>query len=122
MQVQGMTLVIPFYQVVGVYILFWFPHVVRRWIAFPFDQVLKVTPTSVMSVIEDGLNFVFLRAFDQVWWWLLEIGTMSSCLFIWQQEGCVKNVMDPPRQGECELIGYQGDYFADAKWSLSSGG
>ena len=78
-----MALVIPFYQVVGVYIFFRFPRVVRQWITLPFDQILKVTLTPVVSVIENGFDFVLFRVFDQVWWWSLEIRTMSGCFFIW---------------------------------------
>ena len=73
---------VPFYQVVSVYIFFRLPRVVRRWIALPLDQVLELTLTPVVPMIDDGFDFVLFRIFDQVRWWTFKVGTVSSCLFI----------------------------------------
>src|SRR5712672_3401817 len=104
-----MTSVMFFYQVFGVHVLFRLPRVIRRWIALPFYQVLESALMSVMLVIDDCLYFVFLRIFDQIRRWTFEIGTVSSCLLIGQQEGRVEDIVNSPRQGEREPIGHRRD-------------
>jgi len=79
-----MTSVVFFYQVFGVYIFRWFPRVIRGRIPSPFDQVLEMTLSPVESVIDDCFDFVFLRVFNQVWWWALKVGAVDSCLPVGQ--------------------------------------
>ena len=59
-----MTLVIPFYQVLRVYIFGGLPRIVSRWVSLPFDQILQLAPTPMMSVVDDGLDLVFFLIFD----------------------------------------------------------
>ena len=46
-----------------------FPRVVCIGVAFPLDKILKLSFTSEMTVINDGLDFVFFGVFDKVWGW-----------------------------------------------------
>ena len=46
-----------------------FPRVVCIGIALPLDKILKLSFTSEMTVINDGLDFVFLSVFDKVRRW-----------------------------------------------------
>jgi len=72
------------------------PRVIRRGIALPFDEILELTPTPIITVIDDGLDFVFFLAFDQIRWWPREVGAVRSRFFIRQQERSVEHVVDVP--------------------------
>ena len=84
------------YQIIRVYVLGGFPRIIRRWIALPFDQILQPALTPVMSVIDNGLDLVFLFTLNQVRWWTHEVGSVGSGLLIGQEEGGVEYVMDAP--------------------------
>jgi hypothetical protein len=43
-----------------------FPGIVSRGISFPLDKVLEATITSVMTVIDDGLDFILSLAINHI--------------------------------------------------------
>jgi hypothetical protein len=53
------------------------PRVVTVWVAFPLDQVLKLTLTPSVSVIDDGFHLVFLLTLDEIRWRAREVGTVG---------------------------------------------
>jgi hypothetical protein len=53
------------------------PRIVTVWVAFPLDQVLKLTLTPSVSVIDDGFHLVFLLTLDEIRWWAREVGTVG---------------------------------------------
>ena len=55
---------------------------------------------SEVSVINDGLNFVFFGVFDKVRRWPRVVGPVFYGFVIRGQEGCVEDVMDGPGCGE----------------------
>src|SRR5712671_1506695 len=116
-----MTSMVFFYQVFGVYVFFWLPRVVRRWITLPLYQVLESALTPVISVIDDRFHFIFFHVFNQVRRWTRVIGAMGRSFFVRQEERGVEHVMDTPRLGKCKLIRYRRHDFADAERSLTSG-
>ena len=61
----------------------WFPCVVAIRISNPFDKVLEVLVTSMVSVINDTLYLVFLFSINKVRWRLGEVGAMCSCFVVW---------------------------------------
>jgi len=85
-----------FKQFVRMYVSYFLPRVVQRWVPFPLYQVLKLAVTSVMSVIDDCFDFVFFFAADQIWWRMCEIRPVSECLSVGQEEGGVEHVMNTP--------------------------
>jgi len=54
-----MTSMILFQQAFGVYIAGRLPHVVGRGVTLPFDQVLELALTPVISMIDDGLDLTY---------------------------------------------------------------
>ena len=91
-----MTSVVFLHQILGMHVFEGFPRVVQRWIPLPFDQVLELAFVPIVPVVNDGFDFIFLGVLDQVWWWAFEIGAMSGCFFVGQQERCVEDVVDSP--------------------------
>jgi hypothetical protein len=57
------------YQSWHVDLISWLPCVVAIWVPFPFDEVLKTPLAAIKTVINDGLDLVFLSIFDQFWGW-----------------------------------------------------
>ena len=55
---------------------------------------------SKVSVINDGLDFVFFGIFDKVRRWPRVVGPVFYGFAIRGQEGCVEDVMDGPGCGE----------------------
>ena len=55
---------------------------------------------SEVSVINDGLDFVFFGVFDKVRRWPHVVGPVFYGFAIRGQEGCVEDVMDGPGCGE----------------------
>ena len=87
-----------------VYMVSCFPRVVCIGVAFPLDEVLKLSFTSEVTVINDGLDFVFFGVFDKIRRWPRVVVPVFYGLAIRGQEGCVKYVMDGPGCGELQLI------------------
>ena len=59
-----------------------FPRVIGRGIALPFDQVLELMPAPVMSMVDEGFDFVLFFVLDQIRQWSREIGSMDSSFLI----------------------------------------
>ena len=77
-----------------------FPRVVCIGIALPLDKILELSLTSKVTVINDGLDFVFFGVFDKVRRWPRVVGPMFYGFAIGGQEGCVEHVMNGPGCGE----------------------
>ena len=77
-----------------------FPRVVCIGIALPLDKILKLSFTSEVTVINDGLDFIFFGVFDKVRRWPRVVGPMFYGFTIRGQEGCVEYVMNGPGCGE----------------------
>ena len=60
--------------------------------------------TSEVTVINDGLDFVFFGVFDKVRGWSRVVSPVLCSLAIRGQEGCVEDVMDGPGRGELQLV------------------
>jgi hypothetical protein len=65
---------------------------------------LELSFTSKVSVINDGLDFVFLGVFDKVRRWPRVVVSVFYGLTIRGQEGCMEDVMNGPGRGELQLI------------------
>ena len=65
-----------------VYMVSCFPRVVCIGVTFPLDKILKLSFTSEITVINDGLDFVFFGVFDKVRWWPRVVGSMLRGLAI----------------------------------------
>jgi hypothetical protein len=77
----------------------WFPHVVRVWVSFPFEEVLQGLHSPVEVVIDDGLDFVLVFPLDQFRGWFDVIGSVLWGFVIWGEEAGVEHVVDPPGVG-----------------------
>ena len=82
------------------YMISCFPCVIRIGIALPLDKILKLSFTSKMTVINDGLDFVFFDVFDKIRWWPRVVDPVFICFAIRGQEGCVEDVMNGPDCGK----------------------
>jgi hypothetical protein len=67
----------------GVYLVSWFPGVVTFRVSFPFEKVLELSGSSVMSVAPYLLHFVFFFASHEVRWWSREVWSMCCGLVVW---------------------------------------
>ena len=81
-----------------------FPCVIRIGVAFPLDKILELSFSSKMTVINDGLDFVFFGVFDKVRRWPRVVSPVFYSFAIRGQEGCVEDVMDGPGCGKLQLI------------------
>jgi hypothetical protein len=61
---------------------------------------LELSFTSEVTVINDGLDFVFFGVFDKVGWWPRVVDPVFCGFTIRGQEGCVEDVMNGPGYGE----------------------
>ena len=48
------------------YIALWFPSVVTRGIAFPFDEILQGSAATMATVLFDPLNFKLFFSINQI--------------------------------------------------------
>ena len=67
----------------GVHLVSWLPCVVTFGVPFPFDEILESSSSSMTSVVNDSLHFVFFFTIDQVRWWSGEIRSVCCGFFIW---------------------------------------
>ena len=81
-----------------------FPCVVCIGVALPLDKVLELFLASEVTVINDGLDFIFFGVFDKVRRWPRVVGPMFYGFAIRGQEGCMEDVMDGPGRGELQLV------------------
>ena len=77
-----------------------FPCVVCIGVSFPFDEVLELSFTAKVTVINDGLDLVFFGVFDKVRRWPRVVGPVFYSFTIRGQEGCVEYVMNGPGCGK----------------------
>ena len=87
------------------YMVSCFPRVVCIRIFLPFDEVLELSFTSEMAVINDGLDFVFFGVFDKVRRWPRVVDPVFRGFTIRGQERCMEDVMNGPGCRELQLIG-----------------
>jgi hypothetical protein len=52
------------------------PAIVCVGVALPLDQVLLLLPSAVISLVQNGLDFVFLLSINDVWGRFKVIGPM----------------------------------------------
>ena len=83
-----------------VYMVSCFPRVVCIGVSFPFDEILELSFTSEVMVINDGLDFIFFGVFDKVRRWPRVVSSVFCGFAIRGQEGCVEDVMNGPGCGE----------------------
>ena len=81
-----------------------FPCVVCIGVSFPFNEVLELSFTSEVTVINDGLDFIFFGVFDKVRRWSRVVSPVFCGFAIRGQEGCVEDVMNGPGCRELQLI------------------
>ena len=55
-----------------------FPGVVTFGVSFPFDEILERSGSSMTSVAEDTLHFIFFFSSDKVRWWSGEVRAVHS--------------------------------------------
>ena len=60
----------------------------------PFDIIL-ITTTS-LSMVEDGLDFVYFFSFYQFRWWFQEILSIGFIFSVGFEEGRVEDVVNSP--------------------------
>jgi hypothetical protein len=92
------------YQFGGEDLVMGFPCVVRFGVAFPLDQVLEFTPLAMMSMVSNGLDFVFLFAVDYLWRGFRKVDPMFLRFAISSQQTRMEHVMNGPGRRELELI------------------
>jgi len=66
----------------GVDLVRGFPHVVAIGISFPFDQVLEGPGSSMTSVADNALHYIFGFSFDKVRWWSGKVRTVRNSFMI----------------------------------------
>jgi hypothetical protein len=91
--------VMPPYQFWGEHLVLGFPSVIGLGVALPFDQVLQLAPSSVITVVSNGLDFVFLLVVDYFGGGFCKVGPVFFRLAIRSQQACVEDVMDGPGRG-----------------------
>ena len=82
------------------YVVSCFPCVICIGVSLPFDEVLELSFTAKVAVINDGLDLIFFGVFDKVRRWPRVVGSVFGGFAIRGQEGCVEDVMDGPGCGE----------------------
>ena len=65
---------------------------------------MELSFTSKVTVINDGLDFVFFGVVDKIRRWPRVVGPMFYGFTIRGQEGCVKDVMNGPGCRKLQLI------------------
>src|SRR5487761_1266623 len=82
----------------------WFPCVIAFWVSFPFEEILQLSPLSMMSVISDVLDFVLSFSFDKIRWGSREVGTVRVRFDIWGKETGMEYWMYIPLGWQFQLI------------------
>ena len=73
-----------------------FPGVVGRGISLPLDEVLKISPSSEITMIDDGLDLVLLFSINDVWGRTWEVVSVLTSFPERRQEPGVEDVMNGP--------------------------
>ncbi len=66
----------------GVDLISWFPYIVAFGVSLPFNEILELSGSSVLSVCNDSLDFVFLFSVNEVRGWSGKVWAMHSCFVI----------------------------------------
>ena len=93
---EGMTLMVFLNQLRSKHISSVFPGVVSGGISLPFDKVLKVSPFPKVTVIDDGLDFIFFFSINDVWGRTRKIVSVLTSLSERGQKPGMKDVMNGP--------------------------
>ena len=64
---------ISFQKIPSVDLIGWFPCVVALGITLPFDEVLERSSSSVVSVVDDTLDFILRFSINQIRRWAREV-------------------------------------------------
>ena len=105
-------------QLVGEDIAVVFPGVIGFGVSFPFDQILKSSPSPKVAMIPDGLDFVFLFSVDDIWGRSREVGSVLFRFLVRRQKAGVENVVYCPCRGEVQLVRHWRDDSTDLEWSV----
>jgi hypothetical protein len=96
------------------------PHVVRRWVAHPADQVLQF-PMEVAG-IKDLVNLPFLGKVwaEKIWWGTCEIWPMGGGFPIRGEKRSMEDRVDPrrPRSRDGETEGDRVDGLLNGKGAI----
>ena len=65
----------------GVDLVSWFPCVITIRVSFPLDEILQRLLSSLVSMTDYPLHFVFFLIVDEIRRGSIEVGTMS-CRFV----------------------------------------
>ena len=84
------------------------PLIVQVWVSLPFDQILDLVPSAMLSCIQDLFNFVLLFSIDQIRRGLHKVRSMEVHFLIGGEKINMKHVMDLPLDWEIELISDRG--------------
>ena len=97
---EGVTLMVFLNQLRSEHVSLVFPGVVSGGIPFPFDEVLEVSPFPKVTMIDDGLDLVFLFSINDVWGRTWEIIPVLASFPERGQKAGMKDVMDGPGRGQ----------------------
>ena len=75
------------------------PGIVSRGISLPLNEILKVSPSSKILMINDGLDLEFFLSINDVWGRSREVGSVLIGLSERRQKAGVKDIMDSPGRG-----------------------
>ena len=78
------------------HILSVFPGVVSSGISLPFDKILEVSFFPKVTMIDDGLDLIFLFSINDVWGRTREIVSVLTSFSKRGQKPGVKDVMNGP--------------------------
>jgi hypothetical protein len=82
-----------------VYLVGWFPRVVRVWVPLPFEEILQGFSSPVEAVINDSLDLVLVFTLDQFGGRFDVIGAVLWGFMIRCEEAGVEHVVDLPGIG-----------------------
>jgi hypothetical protein len=82
-----------------VYLVGWFPCVVRVWVPLPFEEILQGFSSPVETVIDDGLDLVLVFTLDQFGGWFDVIGAVLGGFTKQCEKAGVEHVVDFPSVG-----------------------
>ena len=93
---EGVTLMVFLNQLRSKHVSLVFPGVVSGGISLPFDEVLEVSPSPEVTMINDGLDFIFLLSINDVWGRTWKIVSVLISFPKRGQKPGMKDVMNGP--------------------------
>ena len=118
---KGVTFMVFLNQLWSEYVSSVFPGVVSSGISLPFDKVSKVSPLTEITVIDNGLDLIFLFSINDVWGRTWEIVSVLTSFSKWGQKPGVEDVMNGPGRRQFQLRCYIGNHASDAERSVAFG-